>query len=297
MTDGPVFISASRRTDIPAWYTPWFMNRLREGFCRVRNPFRPSQVREVALSRVAGVFFWTRWPGPILPHLDELEERGMRSIFHVTVTGLPPGLEPHPVAEERRLSAVVELSRRLGRGRVWWRYDPIVLGGGLGRRHHVETFDRLAGALEPAVGRVTLSLLDWYRKTERRMGQTPMAREAGFLRLSGDEAEVVDLVGELGNRARRSGIVPVSCCETSWGETGVEPGACIDGVAFARQLGVHGPPGRDPGQRPHCRCSPSIDIGAVDSCIAGCAYCYSTRSHEAACRAFSLHSPDAPDLL
>ncbi len=320
MTDGPVFISASRRTDIPAWYTPWFLNRVRAGFCRVRNPFRPSQVRDVSLTpeRVAGIFFWTRWPGPLLPYLDELEASGYRSVFHVTVTGLPAPLEPHPVSEERRLESILELSRRVGRGRVWWRYDPIVLGSGLDGDYHLRQLERLASILAPATGRVTLSLLDWYRKTERRMGRLAVGSGAGgastgsagtgaflgpgdegpggFSRAVGHEPEVIELVGRLATVARKHGIVPVSCCEPAWAGTGVEPGACIDAEAFF-DLFHHGhPTGRDPGQRPHCRCSPSIDIGAVDSCIAGCVYCYSTRSHEAAAEACRQHSPEAPGL-
>jgi len=255
-------------------------------------------VREVSLApeSVAGVFFWTRWPGPLLPHLDELEERGVRSIFHVTMTGLPFRLEPHPVPEEERLTAVLELASRLGRGRVWWRYDPIVCGREFDRRHHLEQFERLAAKLAPSTSRVTLSLLDWYRKTERRMGHLPQSPGGDFARLAGDEPEVIDLVGELAEVARRAGIVPVSCCEPAWAATSVVPGACIDGEAFALQFGTTGPPGRDPGQRPHCRCSPAVDIGAVDSCIAGCVYCYSTRSHAVALEANARHSPDAPCL-
>jgi hypothetical protein len=298
MTDGPCFISASRRTDIPAWYTPWLMNRIRAGFCRVRNPFRPSQVREVALTagRVEGIFFWTRWPGPLLPHLDELEERGYRTVFHVTVTGLPAELEPHPVPEAERIASMVELAGRVGRERVWWRYDPVVVGSGLDEEYHLAQLERLAGLLAPAAGRVTLSLLDWYRKTERRMNQTPMNREKGFLRMEGDEAAVLDLVGKLAERARAAGIRPVSCCEPAWAQAGLDCGACIDGAAFSGLFARPVPHGRDPGQRPDCRCSPSIDIGAVDTCVGGCVYCYATRSHETALAAHREHLPEADCL-
>ncbi len=292
------FVSASRRTDIPAWYAPWFMGRVRAGYCRVRNPFRPSQSWRVALSAeaVRTLFFWTRHPGPMLPFMDELEGYRLPSLFHVTVTGLHPAIEPFPVALEARLDAIRSLAATIGPERVWWRYDPIVLSPVLSPDWHRENFRRLADALAGSTSRVTLSLVDWYRKTERRM--KPLEPQLGpFARHAGDEPEVLALVADLAAAARARGMLPVSCCEPAWREAGIEPGACIDAQAAGRLFGFAVDAGTDPGQRPHCRCAPSWDIGAPHTCPGGCLYCYSTSSHSRALEAGRRHRPDDEYLV
>ena len=273
------------------------MRRVAAGFCTVRNPFRQSQEYRVSLAPadVRALFFWTRWPLPMVPHIDELEARGLPSIFHVTLTGLPAPLEPTLRREEERLEAIRLLAGRIGPARVWWRYDPIILGENFTPEYHVATFSRLSKALQGATSRVTLSLVDWYRKTERRVGL--VAGLTGDLhRLSGSEPAVLELVGELARIARSHGQEPVSCCEPSWEAAGLRSAPCIDGEKAAALFGFSHEAGRDPGQRPDCRCSLSYDIGATDTCIGGCLYCYGTRSHEKAMAYHSRHDTEAEVL-
>ena len=296
--DARPFISASRRTDIPAWYTPWFMNRVRAGWCRSSNPFRPSQTYRISLdpASVNAIFFWTRWPAPMLPFLGELSGLGHRFVFHVTLTGLPAPLEPGRWSLDERIAAIQALSRLVGRERVWWRYDPIILGELLPPSFHLETFARLSAELAESTSRVTMSLVDWYRKTARRTAA--VEGETGALyRLSGDEPEVQDLAAGLAGLARSRGIAPVSCCEPGFAAAGVPSGACIDGTAVNRIFGTETPSGRDPGQRPHCRCAPSYDIGAASTCPGGCIYCYSTISQTAALANHARHNPNSEFLI
>lgn len=282
------FISASRRTDIPAWYAPWFMNRVRAGWCRTRNPFRPTQTFRISLDpkRVKAIFFWTRWPTPMLPHLRELTSMGHRFIFHVTLTGLPAPLEPERWSEKERIGAMRALADAVGRERVWWRYDPIILGEQLSTSQHLSAFARLSAELADATSRVTMSMVDWYRKTERRTARVE-ATTGKLHRLDGSEKRVVTLARALGEIARTHGIEPFSCCEPGFARAGIPHGACIDGAAVDRIFGTKTVAGRDPGQRAHCRCAPSYDIGANTTCLGGCLYCYSTSSHE---RALSNHA-------
>jgi hypothetical protein len=303
-------ISASRRTDIPAWYSEWFGQRMRAGFCMVRNPFRPSQVRRVSLrpEDVAAIVFWTRWPTPLMEHLEELDRLGFAYVFQVTLTGLGEPLEPHPRSHAERLAAILALSDRIGPARVWWRYDPIVLGERFDAAFHLATFESLAKQLAGRCSRVTLSLIDWYRKTERRVAA--MAGCGCVHRLAPTAPEALDLVRRLVDIARGLGLRPVACCEPAWVAGSsyagasqprsavnlLEPAACIDAAELGRLFGLPLAAGRDPGQRPDCRCSPSIDIGAAHTCIGGCAYCYSTSSHEQALRAFRTHDPKSEFL-
>ena len=292
------FISASRRTDIPAWYTPWFMNRVRAGWCRSSNPFRPSQTYRISLdpASVNAIFFWTRWPAPMLPFLGELSGLGHRFVFHVTLTGLPAPLEPGRWSLDERIAAIQALSRLVGRERVWWRYDPIILGELFPPSFHLETFARLSAELAESTSRVTMSLVDWYRKTARRTARAE-AETGALHRLSGDEGRVQGLAGALAGLARMRGITPVSCCEPGFVAAGIPAGACIDGAAVDRIFGTTTAAGRDPGQRPHCRCAPSWDIGATNSCLGGCLYCYSTSSHQLALDNHARHNRDSEYLL
>jgi len=199
----------------------------------------------------------------------------------VTLTGLPPALEPHPVSVARRTEACKELGRRLGPGRVWWRYAPIVLGARLDEEFHVENFGRLARELAGSTSRVVLSLVDWYRKTTRRMARAESA--AGpFARLDGRDPRALRLAERLAGIARKEGLSPFSCCEPGWDAVGIPAGACIDARAAADLFGLAVELTRDPGQRPHCRCAPSYDIGATNTCIGGCLYCYSVSDHKRA---------------
>lgn len=241
------------------------------------------------------IFFWTRWPVPLMPHLDLLDQMGHRYIFHFTLTGLGPPLESQRPTTQERIDAFRALADRIGHDRVWWRYDPIIMGDRLDADYHCSRFHALSEALEGATNRVTLSLLDWYRKTERRI--TPLEADAGSLRrLTGPEPEVLELVTRLGQMARSRGITPVACCEPAFQDAGIQPGACIDAAAANRIFGLAVKDERDNGQRERCCCAPSFDIGAAHTCISDCAYCYSTVSQEVALRNFARHDPQGEFL-
>ena len=151
-----MIVSASRRTDIPALYGPWFLERVRAGRCLASNPFNPAQQRYVSLrpEDVDAVVFWTKNPAPFLPVLQSLEDRGLRSVFLVTLNDYPHVFEPGvpPLAE--RIAAFARLCAMLGPGRVRWRYDPIVLGTLTPPAHHLRAFERLCRELAGLTDRV-----------------------------------------------------------------------------------------------------------------------------------------------
>lgn len=290
--ESPRLVSVSRRTDVLAWYTPWFLNALERGYCRVFNPFNPKQTRRVALTpeAVAGFVFWTRWPAPLLPYLDRLESRGTQRLYLISVLDLPAALEPHPVPLAQRLEAIQELSRREGRERIVWRYDPILLSDTLSPDFHVDRFRALCQRLASHVRRVVLSLVDPYRKTVRRL--SPLQAEFGTFRFpQPDHPQVLDLVQQLAQTARSQGVEPVACCEPAWEALGIPAAPCVDGEWFAEQGACLATDAPDSGQRESCRCSASIDIGVNDSCVAGCSYCYATGNPEKALRRFHTHDP------
>lgn len=290
-----MIISASRRTDIPAFYSQWFMERIRQGGCAVPNPFNPQQVSQVSLGpdNVEAIVFWTRNPAPLQPHLAELDERGYRYLFQFTLTGYPALLEPHLPTLPQLLDTFRRLADQVGPERVLWRYDPILLSNLTPLDWHRQQVARLAQTLEGYTTRLTVSLFDPYRKALRRLAklgpslqvQVPEGITPGLAALFTDLAQI----------AASSGMAIVSCAEP-WDlqPYGIAPGACIDADYIEATLGVSVSHARDKAQRPTCRCAQSKDIGMYNTCRHGCVYCYAIN---AAPPRHMRHDPLAPSLL
>jgi hypothetical protein len=274
-----MIISASRRSDIPARFAEWFMARVREGHCDVTNPFNARQVTRVSLmpADVDAVVFWSKNPAPLLPHLDELEQRGFRCGFLVTVNEYPREIEPGVPPLADRVETVRMLSGRLGVRNVVWRYDPIILSDRMTAEWHMERYCGLARLLAPYVDHVIVSFVDFYRKTERRLRAVEKAMGDRMLRDAFNAPDVEGLIRELIRCSGDAGLSIQSCAEdTSLEAMGIPAGACIDSHWIQRFAGIEVPQIKDPGQRGLCRCVPSRDVGQVNTCTIGCRYCYAT---------------------
>ena len=290
-------VSASRRTDIPAFYTPWFMERVRQGYCLVPNPFNAAQVTRVSLlpGDAACIVFWTRNPRPLLSYVQELERLGLPPVFLFTLTGYPRLLEPHRPHVAQSVACFHDLASLLGPERIVWRYDPIVLGSSTTPSFHLENFAALAARLRGTTRRVVVSFLEVYRKNRTAMRQ--LAAQ-GLELIAPLESELQALLQGLADIARDNGMRIQACAQ---GEGGLPPyipaGACIDAAWLSECLGIPPISGRDSAQREHCQCAPSRDIGMYDSCVFGCRYCYATSSLERAQANRLRHSPRKESLL
>lgn len=293
-----MIVSASRRTDIPAFFAPWLMARIRSGSCEVVNPYRPGQRSIVSLrpEEVDCLVFWTRAPEGLLGHLPELRERGHRWYFQFTLLDYPAAFEPHSPGLEHRLELFRATASATPPGGVVWRYDPIILSSATPPDFHLEAFSRLAGRLRGLTDRVVVSLLDVYRKAAR--GLAELGRE-GIDVASPEEhaARAPELLGSLASIARGHGMEIQSCAEVQdFSASGVRPGKCVDDELIRRLYRVTVSSAKDPGQRGSCRCVASRDIGAYDTCLHGCRYCYATGARERAVEAYRRHSAEAPAL-
>lgn len=287
-------ISASRRTDIPAFYTEWLMNRVRAGFCHWLNPFS-SQVYRVSLDPqdVIAVVLWTRNPAPLLPHLPDLAARGLRCCAHVTLTGYGPPLETHNPAPEAVLRAFERLAARIGPDYALWRYDPIVISSLTPPAYHLERFASLAARLDGVTRRCTVSFVTPYGKVERNLRK--LTQQHG-IRFDPPEDRRALLAGMV-QAAAGHGIRLYSCCEDDYRLVpGMERGRCVDPDLLARLTGDATLSLAPRPTRPLCGCVESVDIGAYDTCVFGCAYCYATHSRAAALRRTASHDP-ADSLL
>lgn len=294
-----MIISASRRTDIPAFYGDWLIRRIRAGFCDVPNPYNASQVSVVDLrpGAVDCIVFWTRHAVSLLPHLDELTQRGYRFMFLYTILDYPEELELRMPAFERRMEMVDRLASQIGSGRIVWRYDPVYLSAETDVEFHCRTFERIARRMAGIADRVVISYLDRYAKVERSLNALAGTSLAPA---DGQEARraAERLTPELVRIAQCHDMTIRSCAESIDLEPlGVQPGACIDAELIGRLFGIDIPSAKDRNQRPACRCAASRDIGMYDSCLFGCRYCYATGSAERARTNHARHDPDSRSLI
>ncbi|MBN1283916.1 MAG: DUF1848 domain-containing protein [Anaerolineae bacterium] len=283
-----MIISASRRTDIPAFYAEWFMNRIRAGFCIVPNPFNSRQISRISLKPedVDVIVFWTRSPRPLLAHLDELDARGYRYYIQYTVLGYPRALDPKTPPLEASFDTFRAFAERIGPARVVWRYDPIVFSNLTGLTFHQEQFERIAGALEGHARRCVISVMTPYRKIQKRMRTSVTLTE--------------DDIGALAPAMRASAGahgMTIQSCAVDLQRFGVPPGKCIDDDYIKAIFGIDVTGVKDPVQRAGCNCVASRDIGVYDTCLFGCAYCYATASPAQAKANHAAHDPHAPALV
>lgn len=292
-----MIISASRRTDIPAFYTDWFMSRIRAGYCIVPNPFNPKQVSEISLApeNVDLFVFWTRNPKPLIPHLKELDERGYHYYFLYTLMDNPRILDPKSPSCETSLQTFRELSDQIGPEKVFWRYDPIVLSNITDIEFHKQKFELIADALRGYTFQCIISFVDIYRKIEERIKKL---NDGGFILTEWNDLNLSELLNSLARIAGNNGIETRSCAsKIDLIGFGIGAGKCIDDIYIAEIFGKHLYLKKDPSQRKNCGCVASKDIGMYDSCLYECRYCYATTSFEKAKINHKKHNPDSPSLL
>lgn len=286
-----MIVSASRRTDIPAFYGPWFMNRIREGFVLVPNPHNPLHFSRVRLDSQAAecIVFWSKNPEPFLPCLPEIEKRGIPFYFEFTITPYG-GVWEGNVPEKREMVSVFRrLSSVVGRERVIWRYDPVIVTEDMPLAYHMQAFEELAERLEGYTDRCLFSFLDMYPHIQSVM------KSMGVL-VPNDTDKRTAAAG-FAVSAERHHIKLGACCEPCLqGIAGCMDAACIDPEDVGKVCGFPVRYRKDPGQRDLCRCMVSVDIGTYDSCRHGCLYCYaSRRTHQEKMPVF-FHNPVSPVL-
>ena len=289
-----MIVSASYRTDIPAFYGHWFRNRLRAGFCRVANPYGgPAYEVPLKGSDLDGFVFWTKNIGPFLPVLSELCEAGVPFVVQYTITGYPTALEQAVTDAGRSVGHCRGLSDAYGGRAVVWRYDPILITDLTPADWHRDMFRQLAGRLAGCCDEVVTSFAQIYRKTERNLSAA--AREHGFHWIDPDDEEKRALLTDLAEIAADNGMALTLCTQPDLQVPGTAPSRCVDAERLSdvagRQVAA-----RTKGNRPGCLCAESRDIGAYDTCPHGCVYCYAVRHRDVARRAFKAHDPDA-DML
>lgn len=289
-----MIVSASYRTDIPAFYGDWFRQRLQAGFCQVANPYGgPPGTVPLTAEVVDGFVFWTRNAAPFAEALAEVAARGIPFVVQYTITGYPRALEASVSDTKRSIAAVRALADRYGPRACVWRYDPLLLTSLTPPAWHRETFARLAAALTGAVDEVVLSFAQMYAKTRRNTARA--AARHGFTWEDPPADRKTALLTELAAIAAAQGISASLCAQPDLLAPGLIPARCIDAARLSDVAG-RTMAAKTKGNRPGCLCAESRDIGAYDTCPHGCVYCYAVRAPEAAKRAYRAHDPADPTL-
>ena len=286
-----MIISASRRTDIPTYYSEWFMNRISEGYALARNPMNAHQVSRISLSPevVDGIVFWTKNPAPMLDKLPQLKD--YMYYFQFTLNAYEQDVEAGvPLKHKYIVPTFQRLSEMIGPERVVWRYDPILLSDKYTFDYHVKYFELLAKKLAPYTQKCTISFLDMYVKTERNV--------AG-LNIQPWTLELQDAMAKsLAEIAHSYGLELETCAEgIELEKYGIKHAHCIDGELFAKLLGCPLKVGKDKNQRKECGCVDSVDIGAYNTCRNACRYCYANFNAKMVQNNQQRHNPLSPLLL
>ena len=283
-----MIIQAGMRTDIPAFYSEWFMNRVREGCVLARNPYDPGTVLRYSLDpSVADVLsFCTKNPEPMLEKISLLAK--YRMFWFVTVTPYGAEIEPNVPDWRDVARSVAALSKLVGRRCVHWRYDPVFLTEQITVDFHREMFAELANVLHESVASCVFSFIDLYDKTRRNFpeGRRP-ARE-----------ERMELVQSFAQTARRLRLPLRSCCEgTDYERFGVDVSGCVTRAVLESSLGERLDLTGETGARRECGCLIGHDIGAYNTCPHLCKYCYANYDPDAVRAHAQRHDPLSPMLV
>ncbi|MBN1151146.1 DUF1848 domain-containing protein [candidate division WOR-3 bacterium] len=266
-----MIISASRRTDIPAFHGDWLFNRIREGFINVKNPRNSKQFRHVSLSydSVDGIVFWTKNPRRFISHLEELKNYNYYFQFTLNSYGkeIEPGVPPYSL----RIDDFKRLSDKIGPEKNVLRIDPVIITEKYTVGWHIESFEKTVFLLQNYTERIVFSFVDIYRKNAQKLDSV------GAVEIGEDQMSQIAL--NFGNICKIAGLEVFTCAESmDLSSFGVRKGKCVDARLLERISGKTISSKKDRSQREQCLCDESVDIGAYSTCPAGCIYCYANQN-------------------
>lgn len=283
-----MIISASRRTDIPMYYSDWFFNRIKEKYVFTRNPMNTFQVSKIKLSPdvVDCIVFWTKNPEPMISRLHELNDYNY--YFQFTLNSYGKDIEPNlPYKNDIIIPNFQRLSNKIGSEKVIWRYDPIFLNQHYTIEYHIEYFDKLASKLKDYTHKCIFSYIDLYRNTKQNV------KGLEILEITNNSKKMI--AREFSKIANSYGLDLETCAEDiNLDEFNIKHSKCIDDKLIEKISGFHLNVNKDKNQRAQCGCVDSIDIGMYNTCLNGCRYCYANYNTNIVKRNFAKHDPKSP---
>lgn len=283
-----MIINTGQRTDIPAFYADWFANRLKEGFVCVRNPYNPNQVSRYRLDPevVDCIAFCTKNPAPMFPYMDLLKDYGQ--YWYVTITPYAKDIEPNVPDKHKLLEDFKELSKIVGINSIGWRYDPILLSDRYTKEYHLRAFEQMAKALEGYTNTVVISFVDLYPKVVKNFPEVRKVTKTDRLELG--EA-IIKIAADCGMTVK-------PCAEgDELAQFGADCSGCMKISDYEAAIGSRLNAPKTKGARAECACYLSCDIGAYNTCLHLCRYCYANAEPEIVMRQNKMHEPSSPLLI
>lgn len=285
-----MIVSASRRTDIPAFYSDWFIHRLQEGFVLVRNPMNAHQISRINLhKKVVDCFvFWTKNPKQMLDKLHMLKDYNF--YFQFTLNAYGRDIEVNLPAKTEIIDTFIELSRAIGKNRLIWRYDPVLLADAIDQEYHYRHFEFLANKLSSHTHKCIISFIDLYRNTRRNI------KPLNIREMTDDK--IREIARRLKEISDKYDLVLESCAEEiELDYLGIKHGRCIDDKLISEIIGFEIDVQKDPVQRKACGCVASIDIGSYNTCGNNCLYCYANFNRDLVIKNMRSHDKYSPLLI
>lgn len=284
-----MIINTGARTDTVQYYTKWLLNRFEEGYVLARNPLFPNKVTRYELTpeTVDCVVFCSKNYRPILKELYKITDR-FHTHFQYTITAYGKDIEPGVPSIDDSIETLLELEQLVGRERICWRYDPVLLTEGYTIERHRETFAYMASKIAGHVDRCIFSFVEMYKKVEKNMPELIPMTDA-------DKNEIAKNLGEIAGKHQ----LHIQTCGTNGDFTkyGIHPSGCMTLDMLGNANGIKFRTLKHKGTRAGCHCIESRDIGAYDTCLNGCKYCYANKNPQKPFENFALHDPESPLLL
>lgn len=280
-----MILNTGARTDT----VQWLLKRFEEGYVYARNPLVPNKVVKYELSpeKIDLVMFCSKNYKPILPRLHEITDK-YRTYFHYTVTAYGKDVEPLVPSVDESIETLIALSKQVGKQRVAWRYDPVLLTDKYTIEVHAKTFEYMAEKLAPYIDRYIFSFVEMYKKLKTNMPEIVPLTET-------DKNHIAEILGSIANKYG----IHIQTCGTNgdYSQYGIRSSGCATLEILGAANGCEFKNLKHKGLREGCHCIESRDIGAYDTCLNGCKYCYANKNPKKAKDNYKLHNPDSPLLL
>lgn len=287
--ENAMIINVGGRTDIVNYYTPWLLKRLEEGFVYTRNPYNRKHLTCYDLSRkyVDAIIFCSKNYEPILNHMPSIMEK-YPVYCHYTITAYGRDVEEKVPSIDESIDILKQLSDIVGKGKLSWRYDPILLTEKYTVDRHLESFEHIASCVHGYVNNCIFSFVDMYRKVYRNMPEI----------IEFKEDEKKQILEGLSSIADKYDLTLQSCADTSsYDEYGICTSGCITSSVLEESNNVVFRNVNHRGSRKGCKCMPWNDIGEYDTCLNACRYCYANRRPKIAYEKYRKHNPLSPVLI
>ena len=284
-----MILNTGARTDTVQYFSKWLLKRFEEGYVLTRNPLFPNKVTRYELTpdKIDCVLFCSKNYKPILKDLHKITDK-YNTYFHYTITAYGKDIEPGVPSIDESIETLYELEKIVGKKRISWRYDPILLTEKYTFERHIETFEYMASRLSKHVNRCIFSFVEMYKKLERNMPE--------IIELT--EVDKNIFAKNLGEISKKYGIYIQTCgTNGNYEKYGIHKSGCSTLEMLGEANGIKFRNLKHNGMRNGCYCIESRDLGAYDTCLNGCKYCYANKNPQKAYENYKFHNPDSPILL